>query len=77
MVEINKFVHENSNCQTLWASTRMAFYYKVAKETKTDTIIMQLEHAKKLNLFATDPIGYFIKTVKQFFQDAKTSGFEF
>jgi len=30
MNEMNKYVHENSNCQTLWASTRMVFDYNQA-----------------------------------------------
>ena len=30
MEEINKFVHNNSDCETLWASTRMVYDYRQA-----------------------------------------------
>ena len=77
MKEMNKYVHENSNCQTLWASTRMVFDYIQAAEVNTDIITMQIDHLKKMELFKLDPMDYSIKTVKQFFDDAKESGFKF
>ena len=77
MNEMNKYVHENSNCQTLWASTRMVFDYIQAAEVNTDIITMQIDHLKKMKLFNLDPKDYSIKTVKQFFDDAKESGFKF
>ncbi len=76
MIEINNFVHENSSCLTLWASTRMAFDYITAETINTDIITMQIDHVKKLKLIGTDPAEYSIDTVKQFYKDAKDSGFE-
>ena len=51
MKEINKFVHQNSKCQSLWASTRMSFDYISAINTNTDIITMQLSQIKKLSGF--------------------------
>lgn len=76
MVEINNYVHENSSCLTLWASTRMAYDYVTANSIQTNIITMQIEHIKKLSLIGTNPQEYSIKTVKQFYQDAQTSGFK-
>lgn len=76
MTEINNYVHQNSLCLTLWASTRMAYDYIAANSIKTDIITMQIEHVKKLNLIGTSPLEYSVKTVKQFYQDAQTSGFK-
>ena len=77
MDEINRYVHDNSNCQTLWASTRMVYDYKQAAEVNTDIITMQIDHLKKMKLFNLDSKDYSIKTVKQFFDDATESGFKF
>lgn len=76
MIEINNFVHQNSSCLTLWASTRMAFDYIVAETINTDIITMQIDHVKKLKLIGTDPTEYSIETVRQFYKDAKVSGFK-
>ena len=76
MNEMNKYVHENSNCQTLWASTRMVFDYIQAAEVNTDIITMQIDHLKKMKLFNLDATDYSIKTVKQFYEDAVESGFK-
>ena len=75
MLEINKYVHQESSCLTLWASTRMAFDYVVATNIQTDIITMQIDHVKKIKLIGTDPTEYSINTVKQFYKDAKESGF--
>ena len=77
MEEINKFVHENSDCETLWASTRMVYDYKQAIDVETDIITMQVDHLKKMKLFNLDATDYSIKTVKQFYEDAVDSGFKF
>ena len=76
MVEINNYVHQNSSCLTLWASTRMAYDYVTANSIQTDIITMQIDHIKKLSLIGTNPQEYSIKTVKQFYEDAQTSGFK-
>ena len=75
MIEINDYVHSNSSCLTLWASTRMPFDYISADKIGTDIITMQIDHIKKLKLIGTNPINYSISTVKQFYDDAKSSGF--
>ena len=76
MREINNYVHQNSSCLTLWASTRMAYDYIAASSINTDIITMQIDHINKLNLIGTNPLEYSIKTVKQFYQDAQSSGFK-
>ena len=54
----------------------MAFDYIVAEKIETDIITMQLDHLRKLKLFGTSPLEYSTNTVKQFYKDAKDSGFE-
>jgi len=76
MLEINNYIKENSSCQSLWASTRMAYDYKNAIEVSTDIITMQTSHIEKLRMFGTDLKEYSLKTVKQFYEDAKSSGFK-
>ena len=73
---MNKFIRENSKCKSLWASTRMAFDYITAAEIKTDIITMQTTHIEKLKMIGSDPKIYSLKTVKQFYEDAKSSGFK-
>ena len=73
---MNKFINENSKCKSLWASTRMAYDYITAAEVKTDIITMQTSHIEKLKMIGLDPKEYSLKTVKQFYEDAKSSGFE-
>jgi transaldolase len=76
MREINQFVHQNSNCQTLWASTRMSFDYISAINSNTDIITMQLAQIKKLNGFGKSLSEYSRETVQQFFNDAKSCNFK-
>ena len=76
MISINKLIKENSKCQSLWASTRMAYDYIAAQETGTDIITMQISHIKKLKMIGMSPKEYSLKTVKQFYDDAKSSGFK-
>lgn len=73
---MNKFIKENSKCESLWASTRMSFDYITAVEVKTDIITMQTSHIKKLNMIGFNPKEYSLKTVNQFYEDAKSSGFK-
>jgi len=76
MKEINNFVHQNSLCSTLWASTRMSFDYIKAEKIKTDIITMQIDHVKKLKLFGKEPLKYSKETVNQFYNDAQSSNFD-
>ncbi len=76
MKDINNFVKQNSKCRTLWASPRMSFDYMSAIETQTDIITMQPEQIKKLGKFGKNLDQYSQETVKQFYDDAKSSGYE-
>lgn len=77
MAEINNFIHNNSNCQSLWASTRMPYDVLKAIDTKTDIITMQIDQIKKLKNFNKDLNEYSKETVSQFYSDAKDSGYHF
>lgn len=74
--EMNKYIKENSNCKSLWASTRMAYDYISAKEINTNIITMQTTHIEKLKMIGTDPKQYSLDTVRQFYKDAKSSNFK-
>ncbi len=74
--EMNEFIKNNSRCKSLWASTRMPYDFVTASEIKTDIITMQISHIKKLKMFGLDLSEYSLRTVKQFFDDAKSSGFK-
>ena len=76
VLEMNKLIHENTKCKSLWASTRMPYDYMTAIEVGTDIITMQISHVKKMEMFGFDLTEYSKKTVKQFYQDARTSGFD-
>tara|TARA_B100000674_G_C37182818_1_gene620479 strand:- start:59 stop:547 length:489 start_codon:yes stop_codon:yes gene_type:complete len=76
MKEINEFVHQNSKCQSLWASTRMSFDYISAINTNTDIITMQLSQIKKLSGFGKSLSECSRETVQQFFNDAKSCNFK-
>jgi transaldolase len=77
MTEINKFIHNNSNCQSLWASTRMPYDIIKAINSKTDIITMQVDQIKKLNNFNKNLNEYSKETVAQFYKDAHESGYYF
>ena len=77
IIEINNFIHNNSNCQSLWASTRMSYDVIRAIETKSNIITMQVDQIKKLETFNKDLIEYSKETVNQFYKDANASGYKF
>ena len=74
--EMNNFIKNNSNCKSLWASTRMPYDYATANDINSDIITMQVAHIEKLKMFGFDLNEYSLKTVKQFYEDAKSSGFK-
>jgi transaldolase len=74
--EIAKLVRENSNCKTLWASPRMVYDVKNACSAGCDIITMAPDLIKKTALFNKSPEEHSLATVKMFYQDAKTSGYE-
>jgi transaldolase len=73
--EMAKYIHENSNCKVLWASSRMSYDYILAQKCGADIITMQPNLAKKIALFGKSSLEYSKDTVKGFFDDAKSSGF--
>ena len=54
----------------------MSFDYISAIETQTDIITMQPDQIKKLKKFGKNLNEYSKETVKQFYDDAKSSGYE-
>lgn len=76
MKKINEFIKKESNCMSLWASTRMSFDLVNAIRAKTDIITMQTSQLKKLKLFGKDRLQYSRETVSQFYKDAKESNYK-
>jgi len=76
MKDMCKYVNDNSKCKVLWASPRMAYDYINAINCGAKIITMQLSQIKKLKMFKKDLKEYSLETVKQFFQDAKESGYK-
>ena len=76
MGEICDFVKNNSKCEVLWASPRMLYDYKGAINIGADIITMQSQQIQKFKLFGKKPEDYSLETVKQFFNDAKNSGYK-
>ncbi len=74
--DICSFAHNNTKCQTLWASCRMAYDLKSAEKGGGDIITMTPQFIKKLKLFGKNPCEYSLDTVKGFFNDAKKAGYK-
>ena len=74
--EMSNFIHDNSNCKSLWASCRMTYDYFTAKNSKADIITMSPLLINKMKIFNKDPIEYSRETVVSFFEDAKKAGFK-
>lgn len=75
MKRICDYVNKNSTCETLWASPRMPYDYLSAQKVGSKIITMQLSQIKKLAFFGKNLEEYSMETVKQFYTDAKKSGF--
>ena len=73
---ISNFVHENSKCETLWASCRMAYDLISAQKSDADIITMTPGLVKKIKNFGKSPEEYSLETVKNFYNDAKDAGFK-
>ena len=54
----------------------IAFDLIKAEKSNSDIITMSVEHIKKIEKFGYDLNQYSIDTVKQFYNDAKSSGFK-
>ena len=76
MMEIRKEVRSKSSCQVLWASPRMSYDYLTSIEVGCHIITMQGQQIKKLKLFGKKLEDYSLETVKQFYNDAHSSGFK-
>jgi len=74
--EMATYIHSNSDCNLLWASTRMHYDYITANECNCDIITMSTPMYKKINLIGKDPLDYSLETVKMFFKDAKESNYK-
>lgn len=74
--DMTDMVHKNSNCRILWASPRMVYDIKNACAANCDIITMQPSLIKKLSFFEKTPEEHSLATVKMFYQDAVTSGYE-
>ena len=66
----------NSNCKVLWASPRMTYDYINAINCGAEIITMQLSQIKKIKMFKKKLQDYSLDTVKQFYNDAKESGYK-
>lgn len=75
-LEMSNFVHKNSKCKTLWASSRMSYDFINAIKSKGDIITMSSDIAIKLSIFGKNPKSFSLETVQTFFNDAKKSGFK-
>jgi len=76
MMDICKQVRDESSCKVLWASPRMPYDYINANICRAHIITMQLSQIKKLKMFDKSLEEYSLETVKQFYNDAKSSGFK-
>lgn len=76
MEKICNEVKANSKCQTLWASPRMPYDYISAINVGAEIITMQGPQIKKLSMFGKKLEDYSLETVKQFYNDALSSGFK-
>ena len=76
MQEICDYVNDKSDCEVLWASPRMPYDYISAINVGAKIITMQPDQIKKIKLFGKNLDDYSLETVKQFFNDANSSGFK-
>jgi len=74
--EISTFIHDNSNCMSLWASCRMAYDYITAEKCNADIITMAPSLIDKMKLFKKDPLVYSKETVISFYDDSLKAGFK-
>jgi transaldolase len=75
VLEMSNHVHNNSNCNVLWASPRMHYDLIIAQQSGCDIITMSSQMYKKISLLGKSPTDYSLETVKMFYNDAKSSGF--
>ena len=71
-----KLKKDQSKCKLLWASPRMSYDFLKAIETGSHIITMQSSQIQKLKSFGKKLEDYSLETVKQFFNDANSSGYK-
>ena len=76
MQEMSSYIHENSQCNLLWASPRMHYDAITAEICNCDIITMTNSMYKKMSLLGKTPEEYSLETVKMFFNDAQASGYK-
>ena len=74
--QISKYVHKNSKCKLLWASTRMSYDVIRAQNNNFEIITMSTDMIKKIKNFNKSLNQASIDTVKQFYDDAKKSNYK-
>lgn len=74
--EMSDYIHDNSNCFSLWASCRMAYDLITSEKSGADIITMTPNLVKKISLFGKSPEEFSLDTVKGFYDDAKKAGFK-
>lgn len=74
--QISNYIHNNSNCKILWASPRMVYDIISASKSNCDIITMQPSLINKLPLLNKTAEDYSLDTVKMFYDDAMSSGYE-
>ena len=74
--EMSYYIHDNSNCFSLWASCRMAYDLITSEKSGADIITMTPNLVKKISLFGKSPEEFSLDTVKGFYDDAKKAGFK-
>lgn len=75
MREMNNLIKGSSSCKSLWASSRMVYDFIHAINCNTDIITMSHDHITKMKNFKLSLKKFSLNTVKQFHQDAATSGY--
>lgn len=73
---MSDYIHENSNCLSLWASCRMPYDLLAAEKAGGDIITMPPSFIQKLSLFGKKPEEFSLETVQNFFDDAKKANFK-
>ena len=76
IIKSKKIFQGNKNVKILWASVREVFNFYQAIRTKSDIITVPPDFIKKIKKKKISLFNYSKLTVKQFFNDGKTSKFK-
>jgi len=64
------------HCEVLWASTREALNIVQAEECGCHIITVPFDILKAMKCFGKDLSEYSLETVKMFYEDAKSAGYQ-